>query len=257
MNYGLYMSAAGMLNNMHRQDVTSNNLSNVETTGFKRDLTSFIQRPPEALASGRFDLSHQMMDRLGGGSWVGPSRSDLAPGPLQETSDPLNLAIEGEGFFVVQDERDGEMVSRLTRDGRLKIDPQGRLTTSTSDRPVLSTQDTPIVVDPTQPLHIDERGVVQQGGMEVGQLRLAQVTDPREVRPVGKGLFSVEANVLEQAGQGGGLVRQGFVEQSNVDPIKEMQQMIEATRAINHAGTLISYHDQILDGAVNVLGRVA
>lgn len=257
MNYGLYLSAAGMLNNMHRQDVTANNLANVETAGFKRDLVSFVQREPEAQAAGRFDLSHQMMDRLGGGSWVGPSRADLSPGPLEETASPLDLAVAGEGFFVAQDQADGEPVQRLTRDGRLKIDPQNQLTMSASGLPLLDVNGEPVQVDPTQPVHVDERGTVSQGGAEIAQLRLLNVDDPLAVRPIGESLFRADAELIDNAPAATGQVRQGFVEGSNVDPIQQMLQMIETTRSISQHGTMLQYHDQLMDRAANVLGRVA
>lgn len=257
MNYGLYMSAAGMLTNMHRQDVTANNLANVETAGFKRDLVSFMEREPEAVASGRFDLSHQLMDQLGGNAWVAPSRADFSQGALQRTDSPLDLAIDGEGFFVVQGEQDGDPVQRLTRDGRLKVDPAGRLTTSTGDRPLLDDQNEPILVDPALPVHVNEYGQVTQDGAAVGQLRLAQVDDPGALKSLGEGMYEADPDTLANAGQAEGLVRQGYVEGSNVDPIREMLQMIEAARSVSHHGTMMSYHDTLMDRAVNVLGRVA
>lgn len=257
MNYGLYLSAAGMLTNMHRQDVTSNNLANVETAGFKRDLVSFLQREPEAVASGRFDLSNQLMDQLGGSAWVGRSQADFSPGPLEETGAMLDLAIDGEGFFVAQGSEEGEAVERLTRDGRLKVDQAGRLVTSTGERPLLDEQGQPIVVDPAAAVQVNEYGQVMQDGAEVGQLRMVQVNDPQLLQAKGGGMYAVDADVLADAEPGEGLVRQGFVERSNVDPVQEMLDMIESSRAINHHGTLMKYHDGLMDSAVNVLGRVA
>lgn len=257
MNHGLYMSAAGMLTNMHRQDVTANNLANVETAGFKRDLVSFLQREPEAFASGRFELSHQLMDQLGGTTWVNRSRSDLSPGVLEQTGKMLDLGIEGEGFFVVEQMRDGEAIERLTRDGRLKVDAAGRLAASTSGLPLLDVEGEAIVVDPTRAIQVNERGVVLQDDVAVGQLRLASVADPLSLRSLGEGLFEAEAGVLANAEQAGGLVRQGMVERSNVEAIREMLQMIEATRAISQNATMMQHHDGMMDRAVNVLGRVA
>ncbi|MEX2673305.1 MAG: flagellar hook basal-body protein [Phycisphaeraceae bacterium] len=257
MNYGLYLSASGMLTNMHRQDVTSNNLANVETAGFKRDLVSLLQRQPESAASGQFDLSNQMMDRLGGSTWVGASRPDLSPGPLKETNAPLDLAMQGEGFFVVAEQRNGEVAERLTRDGRLKINANGNLATSVGELPLMDAQGEPIALDPTLGVEVNEYGVVSQGGAEVGQLRLVHVEDPLSLTPRGQGLYAIDPDQLDNAQPAPGLVRQGFIEQSNVDPVKEMLAMIESSRAINHHGTMLQYHDQLMDRAVNVLGRVA
>ncbi len=127
MNYGLYVSAAGALSNLHRQDVITNNLVNVETIGFKPDMVVFRQRLPQRVSSGAPIEPQLLLERLGGSPTLNPTHLDLTQGSLIDTGDDLDLAINGEGFFVVKS-ADGQM--RLTRDGRFTMDARGTLVTA-------------------------------------------------------------------------------------------------------------------------------
>src|SRR5512133_1500142 len=119
MNYGLYLSATGVLTNSYRQDVIANNLANSETVGFKKDLALFQQRLTEAQErrwpSSR---SNPALEMLGGGAFASPTSIDLTEGDLEPTDNPQDLAILGQGFFAVSEQ--GQ--TRLTRDGRLMVD---------------------------------------------------------------------------------------------------------------------------------------
>ena len=124
MNYGMYLSAAGVLTNMHRMDVMANNLANLGTVGFKADEVTFMTRAPERLDPGALSMMggepadpQWMLERLGGGQWAAPSRIDLRQGSLQRTGGNLDAAIEGDGFFVVG----SEDAPRLTRDTRCHL----------------------------------------------------------------------------------------------------------------------------------------
>ena len=89
MNYGLYLSAAGVLTNSYRQDVFANNLANVNTVGFKPDLPVLRTRPPEAIEDpAPFGTSNDLLERLGGGVLAGPQRTSFAPGPVEQTHRP-------------------------------------------------------------------------------------------------------------------------------------------------------------------------
>src|SRR5690606_21363941 len=139
MDYGLYLSAAGVLTNMHRTDVHANNLANVATTGFKPDFAVIRQRLPERLEDNIADVpAHELLERLGGGVLVDPTRSDFTQGRLETSDQPLDLALQGDGFFVVDSGRgeDDERL-RLSRDGRFTIDARGTLVRSTDGLPVL------------------------------------------------------------------------------------------------------------------------
>ena len=258
MNYGLYLSASGVLTNMHRQDVIANNLANAQTVGFKRDLAAFSQRAPESQEDlVDVDLAQDLLDRLGGGVLVAPTRTDFRDGALSETGNDLDLAISGRGFFTVQTVEDGRLATRLTRDGRLTLSRDGRLVTDVGRHPVLDTEGLPITLDRAQPVRIDDHGTIRQGNGVVAQLGLADVADDRQIRHLGRGLYEAPAASVTTAPRPAGLVQQGWLEQANVDPVREMVNMIETTRAIDQNATLLRYHDLVMDRAVNVVGRVA
>src|SRR5262245_29805113 len=102
MIYGLYLSATGVLTNSYRQDVIANNLANAETVGFKKDLALFKERLTEAqqqrLAPNSINLG---MEPIGGGVLASPTLVDSTQGELEPTGSPLDVAIEGEGYFMV------------------------------------------------------------------------------------------------------------------------------------------------------------
>lgn len=258
MNYGLYLSASGVLTSMHRQDVIANNLANASTVGFKRDLAAFSQRLSEsAKPDVAPELSKDLLDRLGGTVLLAASQVDTRDGGLRDTGNSLDLALTGPGFFHVQaTDAAGQTADRLTRDGRLTLADNGELVTTVGRHRLLDTAGRPITLDRTLPVQVDQRGGVRQGGSLVAELRLAKIDDPSGMRHTGNGLYAVagEVNQLDQAD---GRVLQGWLEDANVDPVREMVSMIEASRAISHNSTLIRYHDSVMERAVNVLGRVA
>ncbi|MDX1563800.1 MAG: flagellar hook basal-body protein [Phycisphaeraceae bacterium] len=261
MNYGLYLSAMGVLANMHRQDVAASNLSNVQTDGFKRNLAMFDARPPESAEDGPADLAHPLLDRIGGGIQIAPTQIDLSEGTLRQTGRELDVALEGPGFFAVQTESpDGGTAQRLTRDGRWTLAASGELVTVTGGFKLLGENGLPVRIDPAEgKLSIDQTGRISQAGEPIGRLRLLDA--PAEaLKQLGQGLFEHDpkrADALRPATvDGGTVVRQGHLEGSNVDPIKELMNLIAATKAVTRNGNMIRYHDRVMDRAVNVLGRV-
>ena len=126
MIYGFYLSAAGMQSQSHRLDVIANNMANVDTTGFKRDVAIFQARRPEAETAPRgLQFRNPILDRLGGGTFVAPSVTQFTEGQLETTSRDLDVYLKGPGFLAVRDV-DGQ--TRYTRDGRLTVNDSGFLT---------------------------------------------------------------------------------------------------------------------------------
>ena len=258
MNYGLYLSASGVLTNMHRQDVIANNLANANTVGFKRDLAAFSQRLAETQEDNvDFDLANELLDRLGGGVLVAPSATDFRDGGLTESGNDLDLAISGRGFFTVRVDGPEGSVTRLSRDGRFTLNNDGELVTTIGRHHVLDTEGQAIRIDRTQPVMIDETGVIRQNDQVAGQIALGDVADHKQIRHLGHGLYGAAADAITTSPRPSGRINQGWLEQANVDPVREMVAMIESTRAINSNATLIQYHDAVMDKAVNTLGRVA
>ncbi len=259
MNYGLYLSSSGMLTAMHRQDVVANNLSNASTVGFKRDLTSFYHRQAAAQEGMEMEAGKAMLDRLGAGAMVMPTRTDVSQGPLTHTADPFHFAIEGQGFFPVS-VNDGQSESpSLTRDGRFGINKDGFLVTMTGGHKVLDASDLPIKLDmKLGGFEVDVTGRITQNGVATGQrIQLRNLPAGVQPRHIGHGLFEVTAFTAQNWSSADGRILQNKVEESNVDPVRATLQMIEATRSITSNATMLRHHDLLMDRAANVLGRVA
>src|SRR6185503_10320423 len=103
MIYGLYLSAAGVMTNAYRQDVISNNLANAETIGFKKDLARFQQRRTEAEERGDESGTNALLENIGGGVFASPTHVDLSQGEIESSSNNLDVALEGSGYFAVSD----------------------------------------------------------------------------------------------------------------------------------------------------------
>jgi len=260
MNYGLYLSASGLMTNLYRQDVFANNLANANTVAFKPDVATVKQRDPEAIEDPGFGDQHRLLDRLGGGVLAGPQRVAHNPGPPQQTGRALDLLIDDpDAFFVLRgvDARTGETRVNLTRDGRFTLNEQGQLVTASGGQPVLDAGGQPIRVDPDRPVAIDGAGRVRQDGDVAGRLQLVRTPDREQLVKLGGNRFALPEGDprLEPVSQPA--VRSGFVEGSGVDPIRALMQVISATKAASGQGNMIRYHDLLMDRAVNTLGRVA
>lgn len=259
MNYGLYLSGSGVTTNMYRQDVFSNNLANVHTVAFKPDLPDLRQRSPQAIESELgFEVSHRLLDRLGGGVLAGPQRFDMSTAPLTETGNPLDVALEQEGtFFAVrtEDSQTGQQRIHLTRDGRFTRNDAGELVTGAGAQ-VLDADDSPIVLARDATARIDPAGRVLQDGQPVARLQVARVAAPQQLEKRGANLFAFGAADPREIVSNPN-VRAGFVEASGVDPITTLMRLIAATKSVASNAQMIRHHDNLMDHAVNRLGRVA
>lgn len=247
MIYGLYNSAAGMMTNEYRQSVVANNLANAETAGFKRDVATFAERMPAELAGRRDGPSARDLAGLSGGMWLGQTHTSFAPGPLQQTGNHTDVALDGPGFLVV--EKDGE--SLLTRDGRLMVDVDGRLVSVTDGAAVLNAAGRPVRLNPRGgEVSIDRDGRISQGGRPAGQLALTDVADYAALDKVSAGRFRFDQ---DQTIPAAAALRSGFVEHSSVNPIKEMVSMIEATRTYQLNAQMLTMQDQSVGQLLSVL----
>lgn len=258
MIYGMYLSASASLTQMARQDVASNNLANVDTVGFKPDAFLIRQREAARPEDGLYHLdSNNMLERLGGGVMPLPTQVISAPSALRETGEPLDIAMEGKGFFGVRF-GDGEDSFRVTRDGRMTLNAQGTLVRSTDGSPMLSAAGNPIQLDPTLPIAIDADGTIRQGDGAVAQLMVVDVPQASLLK-AGDNLMRVAAGPDGQPPltPATGSVRQHFVETSGVDPIKALMAVNDAANAAQTNLRMIGLFNDIMDRAINRLGRVA
>lgn len=256
MNYGMYVSASGALASMHRQDVLASNLANMDTAGFKPDRAFTMQRLPARIEDNLHAPSDRLLERLGGGLLSAPTRTSFEQGPITPTGDPLHVAIEGDGFILASDQRDGTERLRLTRDGRLSISADGRLVMLTTGMSVLDDRGRPIRMLADAPARIDADGAIVQEGREVGRLGLASVPTGG-LRKLGDGLFEASTEVIDARTPASGRLRVGHLEGSAVDEIRSMIDIQSAANAVGSNVGMIQYHDRLMDRAINALGRVA
>jgi len=251
MIYGLYLSAAGLQANAYQMDVIANNLANANTVGFKHDLAVMSERRVAADESGGLGRRHRLLDELSGGTFVAPTHTAFSQGPLEGTGRPLDLAVEGEGFFQVLE---GDEV-RYTRDGRFTVNRQGQIVT-VGGRTLVGANGRPLVVDreSSAPITVSSVGVIRQGADEVGRLGLVTFDDLGGLTKSGAGLFKANSQVPRPAD---GSIVSGYVEKSTVDPVAGLARMIQVQRAYQLNATMISLQDGMLGQAVNNLGKVA
>ncbi len=254
MNYGLYISAAGALSNLHRQDVITNNLVNIETIGFKPDVVVFRQRLPQRVASGAPIEPQLLLERLGGSPTLNPTHLNLTQGNLIDTGDDLDLAIDGEGFFVVKS-ADGQM--RLTRDGRFAMDARGTLVTAGSGLQVLDPQNRAIRLNREGRVEIDANGDVRQNGSIAATIRVAMPQDPSALVKVGGNLLRDPNLAGNTASNDKARLVQGYLESSGVNAISTLRDLVGAAKSIQANIKMMQYQDHIMGQAINTMGRVA
>lgn len=257
MNYGLQLSASGVLTSLYRQDVLANNLANVNTVGFKLDMVTTRQREVVRIEDGlSYMSSNKMLEQLGGGVLMLPNRVSFAQGPVLPTGNPLDLAIEGNGFFMVEDQSGtkGKNVL-LTRDGRLTRNDRGELIQVTTGMRLLDDRGRPIRVPGGAKVAINNAGEIEADGVILGRVGLVDVQDRSMLRKRGGGLFEMDAQAQRISGTG--RIHQFSVEGSAVDPIKAMMAVMGASKDVGGNIGMMQYQDRLMDRAINVLGRVS
>jgi len=245
MPYGLYLSADGAHAQSTRLEVIANNLANVDTVGFKRDLAVFQARHAEAIEQGLEAPGSGSISDIGGGIMVRQTKTDFSQGPMKRTGDRLDMAIRGEGFFVVRkDEQE-----YLTRAGNFRLTSAGELITQNGD-PVLNDAGSPIVITDNQ-WDVTPAGAIRQAG-SLQYLALVKPESLGDLVKVGENLFRALADPqsvpLAQRS-----VASGYVELSGVQPTTEMVELIEASRAVEANVRMMQTQDQTLSGLVNRL----
>ena len=254
MLYGLYLSAAGVMTNSYRQDVIANNLANAETAGFKRNLATFRQRLTGSQEMpGEAGYSNPLLDGIGGGTLADPTRVDTSQGDFEETDNPLDTAIQGPGYFTVDDH--GRQ--RLTRNGSFLIDRSGTLVMAGGgSQPVLDAGGHAIRLDGTlrSQTSVTRDGLITQAGAPVARLGVVDVANPAALRHEGGTLFSYADPAGLSASNS--LVYGERVERANVDPATEMAALMDTQRQLEANANMIHYQDSTLDKLVNTVGKI-
>ena len=254
MNYGLYISASGAKAQMDRQAVITNNIANAHTSGFKRDLVNIQERRNAGLEDPtmRAYLPPDFKNASGGVVAVGEG-IDLTPSSFKDTANPRDFALNGKGFFTVQG-ANGETL--LTRDGRFMIDQSGTLRTVTSGNlAVLDNTGKPVVVNPSLPVNVANDGTIAQAGNPLdGKLGVMNVPDPRQLVKIGGNMLKNNGPLTAAPAET--QVLQGKLEDSGVDPMLEIVNMIDGQRAFEANTKMMTFQDTLMS-ELNTVGRVA
>ncbi len=241
---GLYSAAAGMAAQQQRIDGVANDLANTSTTGYKHVRIGFRDLLYSKQGGGSGDSV--MAGSGAAADFIGRSEGQ---GAMQDTGQPLDLAIEGPGWFQVK-RPDGS--TALTRDGGMRLDTDGRLTTKDG---LIVQPEIKVPKGTTEDqVAIASDGAVRVAGKQVGQLKLVTVPAPDGLLPTGGNCFDVTtaSGAVRAVDPKATTLRQGALEASNVDVGDAMVDMIDAQRGFQLASKAIQMQDQMLEIANQV-----
>jgi flagellar basal-body rod protein FlgG len=246
---GIYTAAAGLATATLRLGVVSNNVANAATPGYKQD------RLPEEVGKA-VDLMRYAVDPQGrpvGNVTLGPqaglSQLDLAPGPIQETTNPLDMAIAGTGFFSVQA---GDGSTRYTRDGGFHRDVSGSLRARDGSA-VLDAKSQPVQI-PDGHVSVAADGTILVNGNATARLQVVDFAAGAQLNKVGNGMFTAPNGVAPQPSNGVQLY-QGYLEGSNVDMTESMVSTMNLVRAYEANQKMMQIQDETLKSVVNEVGK--
>jgi len=251
MPYGLYISAEGAQAQSKRLEVIANNLANVDTVGFKKQLALAQARFAEAIERGRVSPGAGTLDDIGGGVTIRDTPTDFAHGPLKSTGTVTDVALRGEGFFAV---KKGEQ-TLLTRAGNFRVNERGELQTQ-DGYSVLNDGGSPVVIPrPTEPWDVSSNGEIRQGG-DVQRLAILQPKSLGDLVRQGENLFRPLSDPEPLPAKQRDVVG-GHLEMSGVHPTTEMVELIESTRSLEANLSMVQTQDQMLNGLFNKLLRTS
>ena len=245
MDSGLYSSYSGVRALADMLEVLSNNLANVRTSGFKGDESFFSVYNRTLSESTIAPLDKAINDS----SVVEGSVVDFRPGPVVITGRELDVALEGSGFFVVNTPEG----VRYTRNGDLQINAKGQLITS-EGLGVMGSKG-PITL-PAGKVSISQAGEVEVNGARIDKLKIVDFADKKSLEKAGNSLFKNGSTTNKEQDVTGLIVRGGSLEQSNVNPIRQMTMMISITRQFESLQKAIQMiMNTMNDKSINQVGR--
>jgi flagellar basal-body rod protein FlgF len=267
---GVYTALSGAMAQSTKLDTIANNLANVNTPAFKRDQQLFQEyltaneKPPETMQIPRDVAAIESFYNMQGGdkSYVDTrgTFTDFSQGGMKRTGNPLDVAIDGKGFFEIA--TPGGV--KLTRAGNFTLDGNGQLVTK-DGHPVLAagaagTDPAARVIrvqgNGAGPVSIADNGEIFEGTTNIGKISVVKVANPDSLQKVGSSMYTFKNNsVPEMTNENNPSMRQGFLETSNVNIVQEMTDMISTQRVFESTQKAISAYDQMSDKVVNVVGK--
>lgn len=262
MHEGIFIAASAAYKQERELAVVTNNLANVNNTGFKRDGLVFKEILPPFEEDLNFDASREILlsAELANPptSYVGITEfyTDHTPGPQTQTGNSLDLAIDGEGFFVVQTDAG----TRYTRNGNFRLDQDGHIVNQEGSR-LLDKNKKPIKLDNRKgEIAIDSSGDIFVGrglaNTSSGKIHLVNFSDPSLLQKEGSAMYSWTGAPNGEQAIKNGSIRQGFLEGSNVNAVQEMSRLMMSVRAFETYQKIIQTIDSADERSVNTIGRV-
>jgi flagellar basal-body rod protein FlgG len=260
---GLFIAASGGTKQLKKLDALSNNIANISTQGFKREMLVYeeIKSPFQRISQSGFNTKnlnpYASSDPAVSYVQVTQSLTDFAQGSLVKTDNPLDVAIEGDGFFTV----DTPNGIRYTRNGNFQLDELGQLVDKKGNL-IMARSEEPILLPfGTRQITIGQDGSIF-GGTELdseslGQLKIVDFKNRQALTKEGEGFYKISDSSIKEILVNDAKVLQGFTETSNANAIHEMTQMIETVRQLEAYQKIIQSIDEADDQSVNSLGRVA
>lgn len=253
MTKGFYNLTSGILSQTRRLDVIGNNMTNLSTPGYKAE--TYTDRTFEEVLISRVGNKDKS-----GAAVIGTESYILAPdqlyvnqtqGAMRETGMPLDFAIQGDGFFAIQTENGVE----YTRDGAFSLDEQGRLCLAGHGL-VLGPDGAPVTLTQDQQIRADSAGRIYDAstGGYMGQVGVFTFADNGQLAKGTSGLFL--ANGQQAQAAAASTVMWKCTEESNVDMLKEMTQMLTAQRALQGGAQVLKLYDSLLTKATTEVGRL-
>lgn len=248
MNVSLYQAAAAMNANARWQEIVAENLSTGQIPGSRKQDISFA-----AVQAG-------MCPELAGvnrNQFVIPSAvpgTNLSQGELRPTNDPKDFAIEGPGFFEIQLPNGDK---GYTRNGEFLLNAQNQLITKQGYL-VMSNRG-PIQLDAsnTSPISVSPSGDISQGGTNKGKLNVMEFADPRQLTSIGQGMYLADKPGMTPQTATASQVRQSFLENANMSPLKEMGSLITAMRMFESNQKVLQMQDDRMGRVISDLGNPA
>ena len=230
-------------------DVVANNIANANTVGFKVESVLLENAPARVAEHSDGPSELQFVNMWGMGR-------DFSQGQLEYSGRPLDLAIDGEGFFAV--EVNGE--EQYTRDGRFRLDNLGQLVTGSGAAVLSAGSRTPIILDPSgAEITIRDGGSIVQNGQEVGRIGIFEIANLSELSKRGDGRYVLDTSnpdVVEPEAMLEPTIQQGYIEASNVQSIRELTSMMSIMRSYQSVAKFINQVEDLNKRAIERLGRV-
>ncbi|MGH6957970.1 MAG: flagellar basal-body rod protein FlgF [Caulobacteraceae bacterium] len=243
MDNAIYVGLSRQMILQRELDIAANNLANVDTAGFK--LEQMIEASDPVLTAPPRGKPQTVVFVASDGV-----ARDFSQGPLTHTGSPLDVAVQGRGFFQI----DTAAGPRYTRDGRFRLDATGKIVTQ--DGETVDGGGGPIVLDPKLgPVAIATNGDISQHGQNVGKLSVVTFDSLAALSKAGGNLYRNVSNLAPKAATSAE-VRQGFLEGSNVQPVKQITRLIEINQAYNAITNMMSSASQLSTAAIQRLGAV-